>query len=122
MGLQRLSLALVLGAAALSSLVSTRSAIAGKMIFRGTETTQSVDLRTSFQQDQGLLTLSPQSSVTGDLRVEFLATGGRSPAAMGSHSSILKSMRLTKPVSIELAHLLGTQNIPSTIQIRVLAP
>jgi hypothetical protein len=122
MGLQRLSFALILMAAALSSLVSTRAAIAGKMIFRGSDSSQSVDLRTSFQQDQGLLTLRPESTVNGDLKVEFIATGGRSPAAMGSHSSVLKSMRLTRSISIEMADLLGAQNIPGTIQIRVLAP
>lgn len=122
MGLQRLTLALILVAAALSSLVSTRSAMAGKMIFRGSDSDQSVDLRTSFQQDQGLLTLRPESSVSGDLKVEFVATGGRSPAAMGSHSLILKSMRLTQSISVEMADLLGAQNIPGTIQIRVLAP
>jgi hypothetical protein len=105
----------------------TRSAIAGKMVFAAAPSTQSLDLHASFQRDQGLLTLSPEGTVDGPLRLELVAAAKRAPAGLLSDSSrfhpfVLKSMPLTRPVSIELPRLTDGQALPSTIQIRVLAP
>jgi hypothetical protein len=120
MRIDRIGISLMLLAVAAASFVSVRSAIAGKMIFLAGTVVESIEVGTSFHPENGTLTLDPKGTHEGALKIEVVAaTTGRSPAAQGSSSTVMKRVFLTKTTSIQVGTLVPKHG---TIQIRVLAP
>jgi hypothetical protein len=115
---QRKVIALVFLGLAVIALMSTRAALAEKMIFLAAGSPDKLEVNTSFQAEQGTLILDPTGSTVDALKVEIVTPQtGRSPAS-SSESPVVKKLILK---GIASYHLVAAAS-GKIIQIRILAP